>query len=71
MIEWGIKMLNKDMTILDIVADYPNTEDVFRTYDDIAGKCTMCHNLFDTLEEFADMYKINYSDLIDRLEKVL
>ena len=71
MIEWGIKMLNKDMTILDIVAEYPNTEDVFRTYDDIAGKCTMCHNLFDTLEEFADMYKINYSDLIDRLEKVL
>lgn len=71
MIEWGIKMLNKDMTILDIVAEYPNTEDVFRTYDDIAGKCTMCHNLFDTLEEFADMYKIDYSDLIDRLEKVL
>lgn len=64
-------MLNKDMTILDIVAEYPNTEDVFRTYDDIAGKCTMCHNLFDTLEEFADMYKIDYSDLIDRLEKVL
>lgn len=57
------------MKILDIVADYPSTEDVFRTYDDIAGKCTMCHNLFDTLEEFSLMYQIDLDELMSRLEK--
>ncbi|TJX14582.1 hypothetical protein E9840_05805 [Tissierella creatinini] len=64
-------MLTKDMIILNIVADYPTTEDIFRTYDEIAGKCTMCHNLFDTLEEFSLMYKIDLDDLIGKLEKGL
>jgi len=64
-------MLNKDMTILNIVADYPVTEDIFRTYDDLAGKCTMCHNLFDTVEEFSVIYNIDLDDLMDRLEKAL
>lgn len=62
-------MLNKDKKILDIVADYPTTEHIFRSYDEIAGKCTMCHNLFDTLEEFSLMYNIDLNDLMDRLEK--
>lgn len=57
------------MKILDIVADYPSTEDIFRAYDGIAGKCTMCHNLFDTLEEFSLMYKIDLDELMERLEK--
>lgn len=64
-------MLNKDMTILNIVADYPDTEAIFRTYDDLARKCTMCHNLFDTLEEFSVIYNIDLDDLMDRLEKTI
>lgn len=62
-------MLTKDTTILNIVADYPDTEDVFRAYDGLAGKCTMCHNLFDTLEEFSNMYVIDLNELIENLEK--
>ena len=30
----------------------------------------MCHNLFDSLEEFADMYEINLDDLVQRLVKI-
>ena len=56
-------MLTKGMTILDVVSDYPKTEDIFRTYDDIAGKCILFHNLFEKLEEFALMYDIN--ELLD------
>ena len=63
-------MITKDMIILNIVEDYPKTEEVFRFYDKIAGKCTMCHNLFDSLEEFADMYEINLDDLVQRLVKI-
>ncbi len=64
-------MLTKDKMILNIVADYPATEDIFRTYDDLAGKCTMCHNLFDTLEEFSCMYNFDLNELMNRLEKVI
>ncbi|HOA20536.1 MAG TPA: hypothetical protein PKH42_08620 [Sedimentibacter sp.] len=62
-------MITKDMVILNIVEDYPSTEDIFRSYDEIAGKCTMCHNLFDTLEEFAKLYDISLDDLINKLNR--
>jgi len=57
------------MQILYIVEKYPETEEVFRFYDDIAGKCTMCHNLFDSLENFALEYEIDLDDLILKLNK--
>ena len=64
-----ILMITKDMVILNIVEDYPSTEDICRSYDEIAGKCTMCHNLFDTLEEFAKLYDISLDDLINKLNR--
>lgn len=65
-------MLNKEMLILDIVEKYPETEEVFRSYDDKVGHCTMCHNLFDSLGEFALEYDIDINDLISKLnEKIL
>lgn len=65
-------MLTKEMIILDIVEKYPETEEVFRSYDDYAGKCTMCYNLFDSLEDFSLEYKIDLNDLMIKLnEKIL
>ena len=32
------------MTMLEIIENYPETEEVFRAYDDIAGKCLLCNN---------------------------
>jgi len=62
-------MISKDAVILEVVEKHPSTEDVFRNYDDIAGKCTMCHNLFDTLEEFTNIYDIDLDDLITKLDR--
>ncbi|MBZ2175426.1 hypothetical protein K8M07_09225 [Schnuerera sp. xch1] len=64
-------MFTKEMVILDIVADYPETEQVFRMYDEIAEKCVMCNNLFETLEEFTTLYKINLNDLINKLDNAV
>lgn len=62
-------MLTKEMQILDIVAKYPETEGVFREYDEKANHCVMCHNLFDTLEDFALKYNIDLKSLITKLNK--
>ena len=67
----NINMITKDMVILNIIEDYPETEGVFRTYDEIAGKCVMCHNLFDTLDEFALLYSIHIDELIQNLNHVV
>ncbi len=64
-------MITKDMTVLDIIAECPETEDVFRSFDEIAGQCTMCHNLFETMEEFTDIYNIDLNSLIQMLENSL
>ena len=42
-----------DMTVLDVVSTYRETEDVFRRYDNQAGECICCNALFDTLQGVA------------------
>lgn len=60
-------MITKEIQILNIVADYPETEDIFRSYDQVVGKCVLCQNLFDSLEVFANEYNIDLTDLIQKL----
>ncbi len=62
-------MINKKMTLLDIVDKYPFTQDVFHSYDDRAGVCILCENLFSTIEELALYYELDMEEIISRLEK--
>lgn len=62
-------MISKDGVILEVVEKHPGMEDVFRNYNDIAGKCTMCHNLFDILEEFANVYNLDLDVLITKFNR--
>ncbi|MGM0396790.1 MAG: hypothetical protein ACQEP4_07010 [Bacillota bacterium] len=64
-------MIKKEDKILDIVSDYPQTEDVFKPYDEKIGKCVMCNHLFETVEEFAEMYGLDIEELLSRLNKTL
>ena len=64
-----ILVFTRDMQILNIVSEYPETEEIFRSYDELAGKCVLCNNLFDSLEDFALEYNINLQDLILKLNK--
>lgn len=58
----------KNSIILDIVSEYPQTEDVFRTYDEKAGKCVLCNFLFETPIEFSQQIKIDEEVLIKEIE---
>lgn len=64
-------MFTKHQTPLELVEVYPQTDPVFRSYDDILGKCLLCHHLFDPLETIAQLYGLDLTDLIHRLEEAI
>jgi hypothetical protein len=59
--------ITPDMTVLDVVSMYRNTEEVFRQYDHQARDCLCCNALFDTLRDVADKYGLNLQELLDDL----
>jgi hypothetical protein len=59
--------ITPDMTVLDVVSTYRETEDVFRRYDNQAGECICCNALFDTLQEVATKYGLNLQELLAEL----
>lgn len=69
----GIKRLKIEpyMIVLDVVEKHPETEEVFREYDTVIGKCLLCHNLFDSIESIAQMYAIDSIVLIGKLNKCI
>ena len=59
--------ITPDMTVLDVVSTYRETEDVFRRYDNQAGECVCCNALFDTLQDVAAKYGLNLQELLAEL----
>ncbi len=57
-----------NMTVLDIVRAYPKTEVVFRSYDDQAGECICCQGLFETVQQIAEKYHLDLSELLEKLK---
>jgi len=64
-------MITQNMTVLDIVEEYPETENIFREYDDIIGKCLLCNCLFDSVEDIAINYNLNTNEIIKKLNDAL
>jgi len=61
-------LITPDMTLLDIVSRYRETEAVFRKYDERAGVCLCCHALFDPLKTVAERYGLDLEELVTALE---
>jgi iron-sulfur cluster repair protein YtfE (RIC family) len=62
--------ITADMTILDIVSRYRQTEAVFKEYDKKAGACLCCQALFDCLKEVANKYGLDLNHLLADLEMI-
>ncbi|MGI6713279.1 MAG: hypothetical protein ACOX4L_11320 [Bacillota bacterium] len=62
--------ITPNMSLLEIVELSPRSEEVFRQYDDEAGCCILCNNLFDSLEEVARIYSLDLNQILARLEKL-
>ncbi len=55
------------MTLLDIVSIYPETEVVFKTYDEQVGECLCCQRLFETVEQIGERYKLDLAEILEKL----
>lgn len=58
-----------DMSVLDVLSRYRQTERVFRRYDEQAGVCLCCRALFDPLGKVARRYGLDLDGLIADLEE--
>lgn len=61
--------ITPDMTLLDIVGAYRETEAVFRSRDEQAGECLLCRALFETVAEVAARYGLDLEELLADLER--
>ncbi len=60
--------IHTEMTVLNIVSKYRETEAVFKSYDKKAGVCICCHALFEPLSKVAVRYGLNLEKLLEDLE---
>jgi hypothetical protein len=56
------------MTLLEVLHQYRQTEEVFRRYERQAQGCLLCHALFDTLAEAAAKYGLDLDSLLQDLQ---
>ena len=61
--------ITPEMTVLDIVSRYRETEAVFKRYDAVAGECICCNALFDTLKDVADKYRLDLTEILCALKQ--
>ena len=61
--------ITPDMTIVEVLSQYRQTEEVFRSYEGEAKGCLLCHALFDTLAEAAAKYGLNLDRLMNDLQE--
>jgi hypothetical protein len=62
------KIITPEMTILDIVSRYRETEAVFKRYDKLAGACLCCQSLFESIADVSLQYGLNIENLLSDLE---
>lgn len=62
--------ITPNMSLLEIVELSPRSEEVFHQYDDEAGCCLLCNNLFDSLEEVARTYSLDLDQILAKLIKL-
>ncbi len=53
-----IQQITADMTVLDIVSQYPATETIFKSYDEQVGECICCQILVTRFSRQKGRFKI-------------
>jgi hypothetical protein len=60
--------ISANMTLLEIAQLHPETEAIFRQYEQITGSCLLCNNLFDSLSSMAAQYSLKLDELLRHLQ---
>ena len=61
--------ITADSAVLDVVAAWPQTEAVFRSWDERAGACILCKALFETVQGAAERFGLDLDALLQELQK--
>jgi hypothetical protein len=62
------RRITPDMTVLEVIDRYRNTESVFKKYDEQTGVCICCQALFETLKDVSEKHGIDLNQLMTELE---
>jgi hypothetical protein len=57
----------KKMTLLDIMAEYENSEEIIKSYYEKAGTCLCCNDLFEILEDVCKKFCLSEEDILNRI----
>jgi len=60
--------ITPNMTVLEVIDRYPDTESVFKKYNEQAGVCICCQSLFEPIGEVAEKYRLDLNQLLSELE---
>ncbi len=63
------QQISAEMTVLDIVSTFPESEAIFRSYDQQVGECICCQSLFETVQQVAEKYQLDLADLLTKLNQ--
>jgi hypothetical protein len=66
-----VKHIHPEMTVIDIIARYRETEKVFKKFDEKAGVCICCEALFDTIQVVSERFNLELESLLSDLEIVV
>ncbi len=61
------ELITPEMTLLEVLHQHRQTEEVFRRYEKEAHGCLLCHALFDTLAEAAAKHGLDLDSLLQDL----
>lgn len=67
----GKENIVANLTVLDVVSTYPETEVIFKSYDASVGECICCQSLFDTVQQVADKYNLDLPEILNKLNSVV
>ena len=60
--------IGPEMTVLDVICKYRQTEPVFKKYDKQTGECICCQALFEPIRNVAAKYGLNLERFVADLE---
>jgi len=59
--------ITEEMSVLDIISTHPETEMIFRSYDERVGECICCQMLFATVRQVTEKYNLRLTELLEKL----
>lgn len=64
-------MIKPETILLDVIYEHPQTEKLFRKYEELTNRCIMCEHLFATLDEVSLILNCYTDELISEIEDII